>query len=134
MPATAQRPSVIASAAGPSHGSITEARYWYISAWALGVSRSFCHASGTSISLAVGASRPERQIASNTASSAAVSDAPAGITGLMSSELSPNAIEAMRISWLSIQFLLPRIVLISPLCARQRKGCASHHCGKVLVE
>jgi hypothetical protein len=91
-------------------------------------------ASGTSISLAVGASRPDRQIASNTASSAAVSDAPAGITGLMSSELSPNARLAIRISWDSIQFLLPRIVLISPLCARHRNGCASHHCGKVLVE
>ena len=91
-------------------------------------------ASGTSISLAVGASRPERQIASNTASSAAVSDAPAGITGLMSSDCSPNERLAILISWLSIQFLLPRMVLISPLCASVRNGCASHHCGKVLVE
>jgi hypothetical protein len=53
---------------------------------------------------------------------------------LMSSECRPNAIEAIRISWESIQFLLPRIVLISPLCARHRNGWASHHCGKVLVE
>ena len=86
------------------------------------------------MSLAVGASRPDRQIASNTASSAAVSDAPAGITGLMSSEFSPNARLAILISCDNIQFLLPRIVLISPLWARQRNGCASHHCGKVLVE
>ncbi len=101
---------------------------------ACGMSAAFCHASGTSISLAVGASRPARQIASNTASSAAVSEAPAGISGLMSSECSPNAIAAILISWLFIQFLLPRTVLISPLCASVRNGCASHHCGKVLVE
>ena len=99
-----------------------------------GTSSSSPHASGTSISLAVGASRPDRQIASNTASSAAVSDAPAGISGLMSSECSPNESAAILISWLFIQFLLPRIVLISPLCASVRNGCASHHCGKVLVE
>ena len=104
----------------------------YISRCLSGVCSS--HASGTSISLAVGASLPERQIASNTASSAAVSDAPAGITGLMSSERSPKAMLAILISWLSIQFLLPRIVLISPLWARQRNGWASHHCGNVLVE
>src|SRR3546814_6183768 len=76
------------------------------------------------------ASRPARQIASNTASSAAVSDAPAGITGLMSSLCSPKAREAILISWLFIQFLLPRMVLISPLCANVRKGWASHHCGR----
>src|SRR3954469_24776189 len=122
----------MASAAGPSHGSITLARYLYIARCDAGVFSS--HASGTSISLAVGASRPERQIASNTASNAAVSEAPAGITGLMSSDCSPNARLAILISWLSIQFLLPRIVLISPLCARQRNGWASHHCGKVFVE
>ena len=33
-----------------------------------------------------------------------------------------------------IQFLLPRRVLISPLCAVQRFGCALAHEGKVLVE
>ena len=40
----------------------------------------------------------------------------------------------MRISWLFIQLVLPFSVLISPLCASMRNGCASHHCGKVLVE
>ena len=34
----------------------------------------------------------------------------------------------------AIQFRLPRTVLISPLCATIRKGCASGHDGKVLVE
>ena len=98
------------------------------------MSASFAQASGTSIVLAVGASRPERTIASNTASSAAVSELPAGISGLMSSLASPKALAAILISWLFIQLELPRIVLISPLWARQRKGWASHHCGKVLVE
>jgi hypothetical protein len=33
-----------------------------------------------------------------------------------------------------IQFWLPCTVLISPLCATNRYGCASGHDGKVLVE
>ena len=132
-PASTQRPSVIASAAGPSHASMTLAKKAYIALCAAGIVRSSPHASGISISLAVGASRPERTNASNTASNAAVSLAPAGISGLMSAECSPNADAAILISWDFIQFLLPRTVLISPLWARQRNGCASHHCGKVLV-
>ena len=32
------------------------------------------------------------------------------------------------------QLRLPRIVLISPLWARKRKGCARRHSGQVLVE
>ena len=47
---------------------------------------------------------------------------------------SPKADDAMRISWDFIQLTLPFSVLISPLWASMRKGCASHHCGKVLVE
>ncbi len=47
-----------------------------------GTSHSVVHASGTRISFAVGASRPARHSASNTASSAAVSDAPARDHGL----------------------------------------------------
>ena len=58
------------------------------------MSRSFCQLCGTSMFLAVGASRPERTIASNTASSAAVSELPAGISGLMSSEWWPKAVAA----------------------------------------
>ncbi len=52
----------------------------------------------------------------------------------MSPAMSPNAADAMRISWDRIQFRLPFRVLISPLWASIRNGCASHHCGKVLVE
>ncbi len=84
--------------------------------------------------LAMGAARPARTITSNTASSAALSEAPWATIGLMSSASSPNDADAMRISWLFIQFRLPFSVLISPLCASMRKGWASHHCGKVLVE
>ncbi len=33
-----------------------------------------------------------------------------------------------------IQFTFPRSVLISPLCAMKRNGCASGHDGNVFVE
>ncbi len=33
-----------------------------------------------------------------------------------------------------IQLMLPRRVLISPLCASVRKGCASGHVGRTFVE
>ena len=84
--------------------------------------------------LAIGALRPARTNISNTASNAAESDEPLGTIGLMSSAMAPNSAEAILISWLFIQLMLPLRVLISPLCANMRKGCASHHCGKVLVE
>src|SRR6056297_1732633 len=90
--------------------------------------------SGTSIVLAIGALRPARTRTSNTASSAALSEDPPETIGLMSSAISPNAEEAILISWLFSQFRLPLRLLISPLCASIRNGCASHHCGNVLVE
>ena len=83
---------------------------------------------------AIGALRPARTSTSNTASKAAESDDPLAMIGLISSAMSPNVAEAMRISWLFIQFTLPFSVLISPLWASIRNGWASHHCGKVLVE
>src|SRR5690606_1379363 len=90
--------------------------------------------SGMSRVLTSGAERPARTITSNTASSAAESELPAGITGLMTSLASPKAMAAILISWLRIQLRLPRMVLISPLWASMRNGCASHQVGKVLVE
>ena len=105
-----------------------------MSAQALGMSVvALDQLSGTSIVLVIGADRPDRTRTSNTASSAAESDDPAGTIGLMSSAASPKADDAMRISWLRSQFRLPLSVLISPLWASMRKGWASHHCGKVLV-
>ncbi len=94
----------------------------------------FDQLSGTSMVLAIGAFRPARTSTSNTESSAALSEDPCGTIGLMSSAMSSNVADAMRISWLFIQLMLPFSVLISPLWASIRKGCASHHCGKVLVE
>ena len=90
--------------------------------------------SGTSRVLAIGALRPARTRTSNTASRALESDAPFGMIGLMSSAVSPKAPETILISCDFIQFTLPFRVLISPLCASMRNGCASHHCGKVFVE
>ena len=86
------------------------------------------------MAFAIGAERPDLQRISKTASNAPESDVPSGITGFTSSTWPPNASDTMRISWLFIQFLLPRTVLISPLCAIIRKGCANDHWGKVLVE
>src|SRR6056297_2699034 len=94
----------------------------------------FDHASGTSMVLAIGAERPARTSASNTASSAAESEEPEAMIGLMSSAVAEDKVLAIRISWDFIQLVLPFSVLISPLCASIRKGWASHHCGKVLVE
>src|SRR5919112_489210 len=106
-----------------------------MSCQALGISPVILdQASGTMIVLAMGAERPARTRTSKTESSAPESEVPEGMIGLMSSAMSPNVSDDMRISWLRIQFTLPLRVLISPLCASIRKGWASDHCGKVLVE
>ena len=95
---------------------------------------SFDQASGISMVLTRGAERPARASTSKAASSAAESELPAWITGLISSPCSRNSTLTMRGSWQRIQLMLPRMVLISPLWASIRNGGASHHCGKVLVE
>ena len=91
-------------------------------------------AAGTSRDLAIGASRPAKVSSSNTLSSEAVSEPPACTTGLMSSMNGSSTASASRVSWLFIQLTLPEMVLISPLCASLRNGCASRQVGKVLVE
>ena len=63
----------------------------------------------------MGAFRPARTRTSKTESSAAESEEPPGIIGLISSASGPKALEAILISWLFIQFVLPFKVLISPL-------------------
>ena len=89
--------------------------------------------SGISMALAMGASRPPRTSSSNTLSSVAVSDPPACTTGFRSSMKGSSSGWASRVSWLFIQLTLPCSVLISPLWASIRKGCASRQVGKVLV-
>ena len=89
---------------------------------------------GISSALAIGASRPARTSSSKAASNAAVSLLPAWMTGLTSSMYGSSAGSLSRVSWLCIQLTLPLIVLISPLWASMRNGCASRQVGKVLVE
>ena len=91
-------------------------------------------ASGIIIALTIGRLRWPRTSSSNTLSSAEESDAPGWMIGFRSSIERPKPSCSSRASWLFIQLTLPRSVLISPLCASTRNGCASFHCGKVLVE
>ena len=58
---------------------------------------------------------------------------PGWITGFSFSMLSPNSGEDMVFSRAFILLMLPRRVLISPLCAMKRKGCARGQDGKVFV-
>ena len=64
----------------------------------------------------------------------AVSDWPCGISGHILSRSGPISSDAIECRRAYIQLTLPRTVLISPLCARKRYGCASRQDGKVLVE
>ena len=83
---------------------------------------------------AAGTERPARTTPSSTASSAIESEVSGSISGKSSLLWAPKTSLAARVSWLAIQFLLPRTVLISPLWASIRKGCARRQVGKVLVE
>jgi hypothetical protein len=47
---------------------------------------------------------------------------------------SPNSFDDTEACRAAIQLTLPRSVLISPLCATMRYGCASGQLGNVLVE
>ncbi len=104
-----------------------------MSAWLRGMVASWPMEAGTSSALAIGASRPARTSSSKALSSEAVSEPPACTTGLMSSTYASIASPARRVSCARIQLMLPEIVLISPLCASMRNGCASFQVGKVLV-
>ncbi len=100
---------------------------------------SFSHACGIIISTACGSDRPPRCSSSRQASKLAESLAVSSSTG--SSRSIPRPCASRGISSLSSiasrarsQFRLPRIVLISPLCAMNRNGWASGQDGNVLVE
>ena len=94
---------------------------------------SLTQASGTSIIMMWGRLRPEATKKSATLSSAAESLPPRRMMGRKSSMFCPHTSLDKSHSRASIQVRLPRSVLISPLCASKRKGCASCHDGKVLV-
>ena len=69
---------------------------------------------------------------SNTLSRLAESLIPSWMMGEISL-MSPNASLLSTLSRAFIHPRLPRMVLISPLCANKRNGCASDHVGNVFV-
>ena len=88
--------------------------------------------SGTSTLMACGSDRPAMTRYSSTLSSEAESLMSGSMMGAMS-DASPKTVECSTLSRACIQRRLPRMVLISPLCANRRKGWASAHVGKVFV-
>ena len=56
------------------------------------------------------------------------------LTGLSAAPEDPKTSVLINASRARIQFSLPVTVLISPLWAMRRNGCASGHDGKVFVE
>ena len=88
--------------------------------------------SGMSIAMACGRLRPDMTRNSSTLSSEALSLISGWMIGRISSIFGMRG-EDRTLSRASIQLRLPRMVLISPLCAKRRNGCASPHVGKVLV-
>src|SRR4029453_9976440 len=94
----------------------------------------FSHASGIIIMIECVIGRPESQRSSATSSNEAESEAPGVQIGYSSSGVSPSSGLA-NCDWRArIQLRLPLTVLISPLWAMVRNGCARGHDGKVFVE
>ncbi len=83
--------------------------------------------------IACGRERPPRCSSSSTSSNEPESEPPGVHTG-SSGARSPSRSDCSVPSRAATQFRLPRTVLISPLCAIIRNGCASGQDGKVLVE
>ena len=88
--------------------------------------------SGTSIAIACGSDMPLIIRNSNTLSRLALSLMPSCTIGEIS-RMSPSASLDSTLSRAFIHPRLPRMVLISPLCANKRKGWASDHVGNVFV-
>ncbi len=127
-------PSVNVTQAGPSHGSMSEEWNSAKARTSSGMSGRPCHASGIVISTACGRVRPARCSSSSTSSRVAESDA-SGVHSGNARDRSPG-IASVRSSdsRACMRLRLPRIVLISPLCAMWRNGCARSQAGNVLVE
>ncbi len=83
--------------------------------------------------MACGRLRPERVSSSTTSSNDAESLAPGVTIGRIGAR-SPSTSDSSCDWRARIQLRLPWMVLISPLCAIMRNGCASGHDGKVFVE
>ena len=82
--------------------------------------------------MACGRLMPDMMKNSNTLSREAESLMSGCTIGDISATL-PNVSEESTLSLAFIQLRLPRIVLISPLWHKKRKGCAKLHVGKVFV-
>ena len=94
----------------------------------------FSHASGIIISTECGSERPPRWSSSSTSSNDAESEAPGVQIGKSRSRSPGIRSVASSASRARIQLRLPLTVLISPLWAMNRNGCASGQLGNVLVE
>ena len=77
----------------------------------------FCHGSGIIIRIACGSERPVMTRNSSTLSKVAVSLPPSRMIGRIFSRSSPSTSDCSSASRAFIQLMLPRSVLISPLCA-----------------
>ena len=97
------------------------------------MSAAFSQASGTSIIIAWSRSRPDCTTRSRTLSSIALSLPPGRITGSRSRIRSRQTPERSAPSRARIQFTFPHSVLISPLWASRRNGCARGQLGNVFV-
>ncbi len=84
--------------------------------------------------MACGSERPVCTSSSSTSSNIAESLPRSSITGTSFCTSSPNTGARSTGSREAIQRTLPRSVLISPLCATRRYGCALAQLGKVFVE
>ena len=84
--------------------------------------------------IACGSERPPSVSSSSMLSNCAESLLPGTMIGWSRSSVPPNFADCSRLRREFIQLRLPCTVLISPLCAMKRNGCARSHVGKVLVE
>ena len=91
------------------------------------------HGSGMSMLTASSIGLPASTSSSSTLSKVAESLPPSRTTGLILSRSGPYTGCASMLSRACIQLMLPRTVLISPLCAMKRKGWARSQVGNVLV-
>ena len=123
-----------ATAAGPSHGSISPAWYSKNPRRSGPIGYFAPQACGISISIAWWISRPPRVSSSSTLSRLALSLPKSSRIGSSFSTSRPNASDFSLGSRAAIALRLPRRVLISPLCASIRNGCASGQDGNVFVE
>jgi len=91
------------------------------------------HASGIIIIRACGSERPAITSSSRALSKTAESLPDSLITGRTLLSSSPSRGEERVVSLARIRLMFPRSVLISPLCAQMRNGCARCHVGRVFV-